>query len=151
MLRRNTPLLSSGEYFCEAADRLRWPIIHKRSTQRRKERKDGLARQGRNQKWAARMAAANGDAEGVIEYSRGQSALFARRPRSATPIKGMHPEGVRHKSRKYFLGEDRLQPIIGEFCCTPTGCGGRYCGSRPGAPRKKRALPPAILFDAFGV
>ena len=23
--------------------------------------------------------------------------------------------------------------------------------SRPGAPRKKRALPPAILFDAFGV
>src|SRR2546425_791809 len=72
--------------------------------------------------------------------------------------------GLRHPSRvctlkggcdtnrgSIFLGEDRLGSIIGKSCCTPTGCGGRYWGSRPGASRKKRALPPAVLFDAFGV
>jgi hypothetical protein len=62
----------------------------------------------------------------------------------------MHPEGC-DRNRENIFWEDRFGSIIGKFCCTLTGCAGRYWGTRPGASRKKRALPPAILLDAFGV
>src|SRR2546428_13038403 len=88
--------------------------------------------------------AGDGDAEGVIEYSRGQSALFARRPRSSTSIKGMHPEGVRHESRKYFFGEDRLGSILGKSCCTPTGGAGRFWGKSTGGAAQKTGSTPGI-------
>src|SRR2546428_1475334 len=90
--------------------------------------------------------AADRDAEGVREYSRGRSALFARRPRSATPIKDMHPEGVRQESRKCLLGEDRFGSIIGKFCCTLTGCGGQYWeGDRGRRPPEAGSAPGYTL------
>jgi hypothetical protein len=98
------------------------------------------------------MQAADADAEGVIEYSRGQSALFARRPRFATPIKGMHPEGVRHESRMYFFGGRPARVNHREILLHPYRVRRSILGkSTGGVARLRRALPPPILFDAFGV
>jgi hypothetical protein len=62
-------------------------IIQRPHRQRPTSQTFTLARQSRNQILQQRPQAADGDAVGVIEYSRGQSAFFARRPRlySSTP------------------------------------------------------------------
>jgi hypothetical protein len=87
---------------------------------------------------------AQGDAEGVIECSRGQSPPQAGgAPGLRHPSRGCTLKGCDTKRGSIFLGEGRLGSITGKICCTPACCLLWIGSCQPGAAaRLRRALPP---------